>query len=124
VIFTAAGNSGLGAFDAVEQKGKQNGRATHFVIGVDSNQNMVKPGFVLTSMVKRVDNAVYDIIKNVVDGQFKAGFHVYGLDKDGVGYSMDEFNKELLTPEMVKQADEARQKIINGEIKVTDAMTK
>jgi basic membrane protein A and related proteins len=124
VIFTAAGNSGLGAFDAVEQKGKQNGRATHFVIGVDSNQNMVKPGFVLTSMVKRVDNAVYDIIKDVVNGQFKAGFHVYGLDKDGVGYSMDEFNKDLLTPEMTKQVDEARQKIINGEIKVTDAMTK
>ncbi|MGH9960862.1 MAG: BMP family lipoprotein, partial [Pyrinomonadaceae bacterium] len=48
VIFTAAGNSGLGAIDAVEQQGKQNGRATHFVIGVDSNQNMVKPGFVLT----------------------------------------------------------------------------
>ncbi len=59
VIFTAAGNSGLGAFDAVEQQGKKNGRATHFVIGVDANQNMVKPGFVLTSMVKRVDNAVY-----------------------------------------------------------------
>jgi basic membrane protein A len=54
VIFTAAGNSGLGAFDAVEQAGKDSsGRATHFVIGVDSNQNMVKPGFVLTSMVKR-----------------------------------------------------------------------
>src|ERR1041385_4107914 len=60
VIFTAAGNSGLGAFDAVEQAGTQNGRATHFVIGVDSNQNMVKPGFVLTSMVKRVDNARLD----------------------------------------------------------------
>jgi basic membrane protein A len=124
VIFTAAGNSGLGAFDAVEQQGKQNGRATHFVIGVDSNQNMVKPGFVLTSMVKRVDNAVYDIIKDVVTGQFKTGFHVYGLDKDGVGYSLDEYNKDLVSPEMIKQADEARQKIINGEIKVTDAMTK
>lgn len=124
VIFTAAGNSGLGAFDAVEQYGKENGRATHFVIGVDSNQNMVKPGFVLTSMVKRVDNAVYDIIKDVVNGQFKAGFHVYGLDKDGVGYSLDDFNRELLTPEMLKQADEAKQKIINGEIKVTDAMMK
>lgn len=124
VIFTAAGNSGLGAFDAVEQMGKQNGRATHFVIGVDSNQNMVKPGFVLTSMVKRVDNAVYDIIKAVGNGQFKAGFHVYGLDKDGVGYSLDEFNKDLVTPEMLKQADEARQRIINGEIKVTDAMMK
>lgn len=124
VIFTAAGNSGLGAFDAVEQVGKQNGRATHFVIGVDSNQNGVKPGFVLTSMVKRVDNAVYDIIKDVVNGQFNAGFHVYGLDKDGVGYAMDENNKELVTAEMIKQADEARKKIIAGEIKVTDAMLK
>ena len=66
VIFTAAGNSGLGAFDAVEQAGTVNGRATHFVIGVDSNQNMVKPGFVLTSMIKRVDNAVYAIVDDVV----------------------------------------------------------
>jgi basic membrane protein A len=122
VIFTAAGNSGLGAFDAVEQQGKQNGQATHFVIGVDSNQNMVKPGFVLTSMVKRVDNAVYDIIKDVVNGQFQAGFHVYGLEKDGIAYAMDENNKSLISEEAIKQAEEARQKIIKGEIKVTDAM--
>ena len=69
VIFTAAGNSGLGVFDAVEQAGHRTGRATHFVIGVDSNQNGVKPGFVLTSMVKRVDNAVYDIVKDVGERQ-------------------------------------------------------
>lgn len=124
VIFTAAGNSGLGAFDAVEQQGKKDGRATHFVIGVDSNQNMVKPGFVLTSMVKRVDNAVYDIIKDVVNGQFKTGFHVYGLDLDGIGYAMDENNKPLISEEAIKQVEEAKQKIIRGEIKVTDAMTK
>jgi basic membrane protein A len=124
VIFTAAGNSGLGAFDAVEQQGKQNGRATHFVIGVDSNQNMVKPGFVLTSMVKRVDNAVYEIINHVVNGQFEAGFHVYGLDKDGVAYAMDDNNKGLIPDEAIKEAEAARQKIINGVIKVTDAMTK
>ena len=124
VIFTAAGNSGLGAFDAVEQAGKQNGRATHFVIGVDSNQNMVKPGFVLTSMVKRVDNAVYSIVEEVVQGRFQPGFHVYGLDKDGVGYAMDENNKDLVTPEMIQQTEEARKKIMAGEIKVTDAMAK
>jgi basic membrane protein A and related proteins len=124
VIFTAAGNSGLGAFDAVEQAGKQNGRATHFVIGVDSNQNMVKPGFVLTSMVKRVDNAVYSIVDDLVSHKFQAGFHVYGLDKDGVGYAMDQYNKDLLTPEMIKEAEEARKKIIAGQIKVTDAMLK
>lgn len=124
VIFTAAGNSGLGAFDAVEQAGKTDGHANRFVIGVDSNQNGVKPGFVLTSMIKRVDNAVYQIVKEVVDGTFKPGFHVYGLDKDGVGYSLDDFNRKLIRPEVLQEADAARIKIINGEIKVTDAMAK
>lgn len=124
VLFTAAGNSGLGAFDAVEQQGKQNGRATHFVIGVDSNQNMVKPGFVLTSMVKRVDNAVYSIVQDVVNGKFQPGFHVYGLDKDGVGYALDDYNKNLLSPEAITEAEEAKRKIIAGQIKVTDAMAK
>lgn len=122
VIFTAAGNSGLGAFDAVEQQGKQNGRATHFVIGVDSNQNMVKPGFVLSSMVKRVDNAVYDIVQDVVNHRFSPGLHVFGLDKDGVGYAMDQFNQDLVTPEAIQEAEAAKEKIIKGEIKVTDAM--
>ncbi len=122
VIFTAAGNSGLGAFDAVEQYGKVDGRATHFVIGVDSNQNMVKPGFVLTSMVKRVDNAVYDIVKLVTEHKFQAGFHVFGLESDGVGYVVDQYNKDLVSPEAIQAAEEARKKIISGEIKVTDAM--
>jgi basic membrane protein A and related proteins len=124
VIFTAAGNSGLGAFDAVEQAGTQNGRATHFVIGVDSNQNMVKPGFVLTSMIKRVDNAVYQIVKDVVESKFEGGVHVYGLEKDGVAYTIDQYNQDLIPPEVRQEAEAARQKIINGEIKVTDAMAK
>jgi basic membrane protein A and related proteins len=125
VIFTAAGNSGLGAFDAVEQAGKDaNGTAKSFVIGVDSNQNMVKPGFVLTSMVKRVDNAVFDVVKNVQAGKFNGGFNVFGLDKDGVAYAMDDYNKSLITPEEIQTVEEARRKIIAGEIKVTDAMAK
>jgi basic membrane protein A len=122
VIFTAAGNSGLGAFDAVEQQGKQNGHATHFVIGVDSDQNMVKPGFVLTSMVKRVDNAVFNIVDDVVKARFSPGLHVFGLDKDGVGYAMDEYNRELVSQQAIQDAETAKQKIIAGEIKVTDAM--
>jgi basic membrane protein A and related proteins len=122
VIFTAAGNSGLGAFDAVEQSGKENGRATHFVIGVDSNQNMVKPGFVLTSMVKHVDNAVYDIVKDVVDGKFQGGFHVFGLDSDGVGYVMDSNNQNLVSPEAIQAAEDAKKKIIARQITVVDRM--
>src|SRR5205807_722560 len=115
VIFTAAGNSGLGAFDAVEQSGKDaSGRAMHFVIGVDSNQNMVKPGFVLTSMVKHVENAVYDIVKDVVNRKFQGGFHVFGLDTDGVGYVMDANNQNLVPPQTIQAAEEAKKKIIAG----------
>jgi basic membrane protein A len=125
VIFTAAGNSGLGAFDAVEQFGKnEQGEANKFVIGVDSNQNMVKPGFVLTSMVKRVDNAVYDAVKEVLSGKFEGGFHVFGLDKDGVAYAMDENNKALIPEDVLRRVEEARGRIVAGEIKVTDAMAK
>ncbi len=123
VIFTAAGNSGLGAFDAVEQYGKNaQGEANKFVIGVDSNQNGGKPGFVLTSMVKRVDNAVYDVIKEIIDGNFKGGFHVFGLDKDGVAYAMDENNTAIIPVDVIQKTEEARAKIVSGEIKVTDAM--
>src|SRR3954447_20075618 len=123
VIFTAAGNSGLGAFDAVEQYGKNDaGEANKFVIGVDSNQNGVKPGFVLTSMVKRVDNAVFDVVKDVRDGKFEGGFHVFGLDKNGVAYAMDENNKTLIPPDVIEKVETAKGKIVNGDIKVTDAM--
>jgi basic membrane protein A len=123
VIFTAAGNSGLGVFDAVEQQGKgPDGRARAYVIGVDSNQNGVKPGFVLTSMVKRVDNAVYQIVSDVVNHQFKGGFHVYGVESDGVGYAMDDFNKSLIPGDVLQQVEASKQKIIGGQIQVTDAM--
>src|SRR5215210_8844064 len=116
VIFTAAGNSGLGAFDAVEQAGKDaQGRATHFVIGVDSNQNGVKPGFVLTSMVKRVDNAVYQIVSDVVNKSFHDGFHTYGLYEDGVGYSLDDFNRDLIPQPIIQEVEAARAKIIDCE---------
>lgn len=115
VIFTAAGNSGLGAFDAAEQYGK-------LVIGVDSNQNWVKPGYVLTSMVKRVDNAVYQIIENKINGTFEGGIHVYGLENEGVGYSLDEHNRHLISPELLREVEEAKAKIIRGDIVVTDAM--
>ena len=126
VIFTAAGNSGLGAFDAVEQYGKDpnTGEANKFVIGVDSNQNMVKPGFVLTSMVKRVDNAVYDTVKQVLDGKFEGGIHAFGLDKDGVAYAMDDNNKALIPSDVIQRVEQSKQEIVNGQIKVTDAMAK
>ena len=125
VIFTAAGNSGLGAFDAVEQYGKgPSGEANRFVIGVDSNQNGVKPGYVLTSMVKRVDNAVYDVIKQVLEGKFEGGFHTFGLEKDGVAYAVDNFNRALIPSDIIQKVEAAKSQIVAGDIKVTDAMAK
>ena len=126
VVFTAAGNSGLGAFDAVEQYGKDpaTGQARKFVIGVDSNQNMVKPGFVLTSMVKRVDNACYEVVKDVLNGSFKGDIIPFGLDKDGVAYAMDNNNAGLIPDDVIQRVEDAKKKIVAGDIKVTDAMNK
>jgi basic membrane protein A len=125
VLFAAAGNSGLGAFDAVEQYGKDgDGRPRRFVIGVDSNQNWVKPGFVLTSMVKRVDNAVFQIVKDRVEKRPVGGIHIYGLDNEGVGYAVDQNNKDLLPPAVLEAVEAAKRKIIAGQIKVTNAMEK
>ena len=115
IIFAAAGNSGLGVFDAAEQ-------SDHFVIGVDSNQNWVKPGHVLTSMVKRVDNAVYQIIGDLVAKKFQGGIHVYGLEDGGIGYAMDQYNEKLIPKPVIAEVEAAKQRIIRGEIKVTDAM--
>jgi len=123
VIFTAAGNSGLGAFDAVEQQGKgPDGRARAFVIGVDSNQNWVKPGFILTSMIKRVDVAVYNAVKETIEGRFKGGIHLFGLENDGVGYALDDYNRNLVPQSVIAEIERAKNEIIAGHIKVTDAM--
>ena len=124
VIFAAAGNSGIGAFDAAEQYSKKGEPGQRFVIGVDKNQNGERPGYVLTSMVKRVDNAVYQIIKDRVEGKFASGVHVYGLESDGVAYSLDQFNENLISPDILKEVEAAKQKIISGQIQVTDAMKK
>jgi basic membrane protein A len=115
VVFQAAGNSGLGVFDAVEETGK-------LAIGADSDQNWIKPGFILTSMTKRVDVAVYNTVKELVDGSFTGGVHLFGLDNDGVGYALDDYNKELIPQAVIDQVEAAKKDIIAGRIKVTDAM--
>lgn len=125
VIFAAAGNSGLGTFDAVEAYGRDSeGHAQKFVIGVDSDQNWMKPGFVLTSMVKRVDNAVYQIVRDRVANRPVGGIHVYGLDNEGIGYAVDQYNKDLISPATIEAVEAAKDKIIKGQIKVTNAMEK
>ena len=111
VVYAAAGGTGVG----VLQKAKDEGV---FSIGVDSNQNYMQPGSVLTSMLKRVDNAVYDTFQ---EGEnFEAGIEVMDLSNEGVGYAVDEYNQELITAEMQTAVDEAKAKIVAGEIEVHD----
>lgn len=112
VVFAAAGASGLGVFDAAEEK-------KSFVIGVDSNQNSIKPGRVATSMLKRVDTAVFNAIKNQVEGKFTPGTHSFGLKDKGIDYAVDVHNEKLIEPYKVK-LEEVRQKIISGSIRVPD----
>ncbi len=116
VIFVAAGASGSGVFDAVEEKKK-------LAIGVDSNQNWMKPGFILTSMMKRVDVAVYNTIQDTQNGKFTAGAVHYGIKDKGVDYALDDNNKKLLTPDILQKLDELKAQITAGKIKVPDYYT-
>jgi basic membrane protein A len=115
VVFQAAGNSGLGVFDAAEE-------TRNLAIGVDANQNWVKPGFILTSMIKRVDVAVYNAVKETIEGRFKGGIHLFGLENDGVGYALDDYNRDLIPLSVIDEVERAKAEIIGGHIKVTDAM--
>lgn len=102
----------MGVFDAAEEK-------KLYAIGVDSNQNGIKPGRILTSMLKRVDIAVYETIKSKINGTFKAGTRYFGLSDKGVDYAVDEYNQMLVEASQAK-LEEIRAKIIKGEIKVPD----
>ncbi|MBK9444031.1 MAG: BMP family ABC transporter substrate-binding protein [Comamonadaceae bacterium] len=110
VVFAAAGGTGIGVYQAAKDSKK-------LAIGVDSNQNHLQPGTMLTSMVKGVDVAVYNAVKS-----YKPGLLVLGLKEDGVGYAMDTHNASLVTADMKKKLDAAKADIISGKIKVADYM--
>jgi basic membrane protein A and related proteins len=116
VVYHAAGGTGVGVLQAAADAGV-------FGIGVDSNQNYLHPGSVLTSMLKRVDVAVYDALMDAQNGEWTPGIVVMGLAEDGVGYALDEHNAALITDEMQAAAEEAKAKIIAGEITVHDYTT-
>lgn len=113
IIFSAAGPSGLGVINAAKDNGA-------LAIGVDSNQNHVQPGFVLTSMLKRVDLAVQQAMLSAHGGTWAPGHQVLGLPEGGVDYAMDEHNAALISEEMRTQIEAARAKIVSGEIVVAD----
>ncbi len=110
VVFAAAGGTGVGVYQAAKDSGK-------LAIGVDSNQNHVQPGTMLTSMVKKVDVAVYNAFKGVTPG-----VATLGLKEGGVDYALDEHNAKLVTADMKKKVDAAKADIIAGKITVLDYM--
>ncbi|MDK3019565.1 BMP family lipoprotein [Pseudodonghicola flavimaris] len=113
VVYAAAGGTGVGVLQTAADE-------NILSIGVDSNQNYLHPGKVLTSMLKRVDNAVYDAFK---DGpEMETGFQVMGVANGGVGYALDDYNAPLVSDEMKAAVDAAAAKIASGELKVHDYM--
>ena len=110
VVFAAAGGTGIGVYQAAKDSGR-------YAIGVDSNQNHLQPGTMLTSMVKRVDVAVARAMKGVTPG-----LTVLGLAENAVDYAQDEHNAKRITPEMKRRVEAARADIIAGKIKVIDYM--
>jgi basic membrane protein A and related proteins len=110
VVFAAAGGTGMGVYQAAKDGGK-------LAIGVDSNQNHIQPGTMLTSMLKRVDVAVYNVSKN-----HTPGVSVLGLKEEGVGYALDKYNEKLISADMKKKVEAAKADIISGKIKVADYM--
>ena len=110
VVFAAAGGTGVGVYQAAKDAGK-------LAIGVDSNQNHLHPGTMLTSMVKRVDNAIYNSAKKSTPG-----VTVLGLKDGGVDYALDQYNEKLVDADMKKRVEAAKADIIAGKLKVADYM--
>ena len=115
VVYHAAGATGIGVLQAAADAGKLG-------IGVDSNQNALHPGSVLTSMLKRVDVAVHKAFMDAKDGNWSAGFSVLGLAEGGVDWALDDNNKGLISADMKAAVDQAKADIIGGKIVVHDYM--
>lgn len=111
VIFHASGSTGLGVFEAARQMGK-------LAIGVDADQYAEAPGHILTSMVKGVDAAVFDMIRRARDGTFEGGIYWFGLAEDGVGYVYDDNNRSLIPDSVRARVEQLREEIIAGRIRV------
>jgi len=114
VVYAAAGGTGVGVLQTAADEGV-------FSIGVDSNQNYMHPGSVLTSMMKRVDVAVYNAFKDGPD--LKTGFNVLGLGNGGIDYALDDNNAGVFTTDIKAAVDDAKAKIIAGDIQVHDYMS-
>ncbi|MGI6158643.1 MAG: BMP family lipoprotein [Limnochordia bacterium] len=115
IVYHAAGGTGSGVIDAAVSNG-------FYAIGVDSDQDFMAPGTVLTSMVKRVDLAVYEVIKAAAEGTLEGGIWSFGIEDGGVGTSEFLYTKDIIPQEVLDTIEEAKQKIISGEIVVSNPL--
>lgn len=116
VVFAAAGGTGIGVYQAAKDDGK-------LAIGVDSNQNHIQPGTMLTSMVKRVDQAAYKTYRDAAAGTWMPGLVVLGLAEGGVDWAQDDNNATLISAQMKANIADIRASIISGDIQVHDYMS-
>ena len=115
VVYAAAGGTGIGVYQAAKDEGK-------LAIGVDSNQNHLHPGTMLTSMVKGVDVAVYNSFMDAAEGDWVSGIEVMGLEDEGVDWALDEYNDALVSEAVEARVEALRDQIIDGELVVHDYM--
>jgi basic membrane protein A len=113
IIFAAAGGTGLGVYQAAKE-------AKRLAIGVDSNQNGLHPGTMLSSMLKRVDVAVYTTVMDARAGRWKPGANVLGLKEQGVGLAMDSHNAALVSQQTRRRLSQAEAAVATGKLKVVD----
>ncbi len=118
VIFVAAGASSQGVFDAAEEANKK--LKNKYVIGVDSNQNYIVPGLVLTSMEKKVNLKVYSAIQDYIENRFTTGVIKYGFSNGGIDWSYDKYNKKLFQDSDIKKINRIKKEIIENKIIVPD----
>ena len=111
ILFVAAGLTGNGALQAASD-------ANAFAIGVDSDQDHLAPGHVLTSMMKRLDVSTYREVSKIMTGKFIPGIQTYGLQENGVGLSTMKFTRNLIPPSVLQRLDEIQADIISGRITV------
>ena len=111
IIFHASGSTGLGVFEAGRELKK-------LAIGVDSDQYDEAPGVVLTSMVKRVDTAVFDTIQELKDGKWQNGVRDFGLAEKGVTWVYDDRNKALIPDAVKAKVDSLQALIVAGTLRV------
>lgn len=112
IVFAAAGKGGLGVIAAAKSRG-----AGFYAIGVDQDQDDVAPGFVLTSMVKHVDTAVFDTIKRTRDNQFQSGTVLYDINKSGVGLSDLRFTRDKVPAPILDKLARLRAQLADGTVK-------